>query len=272
MKLLALSDLHVEHASTREALMALPPRPDDWLILAGDVSDSVARLEWALDTLGPKFAKLFWVPGNHELWTVPRSGEVWRGDERYRRLVEVCRERAVSTPEDPYLEWPEELHGMKVKIAPIFLLYDYTFAPDAVIGHERAVAWAAESGIAAMDEVLLHFDPFPTRQAWCEARVDYTLPRLEEAATTHALVLVNHWPLRRDLVHLGRVPRYSPWCGTRASENWHVRFRAMVCVHGHLHVRNTEMRDGVRFEEVSLGYPRDWSASNGVAHYLRTIL
>jgi hypothetical protein len=43
-------------------------------------------------------------------------------------------------------------------------------------------------------------------------------------------------------------------------------------VHGHLHVRATHFRDGVRFEEVSLGYPRDWSVRHGVAPYLRQIL
>jgi hypothetical protein len=96
--------------------------------------------------------------------------------------------------------------------------------------------------------------------------------RLAEAARTHALVLVNHWPLRRDLVRLGRVARYAPWCGTRASEDYHQRYRALVSVHGHLHVRATDERDGVRFEEVSLGYPLHWDPGRGVADYLREIL
>ena len=30
--------------------------------------------------------------------------------------------------------------------------------------------------------------------------------------------------------------------------------------------------DGVRFEEVSLGYPRQWSAARGITSYLRQIL
>ena len=35
---------------------------------------------------------------------------------------------------------------------------------------------------------------------------------------------------------------------------------------------NDHFRDGVRFEEVSLGYPRDWNRDWGVAAYLRQIL
>jgi hypothetical protein len=129
-----------------------------------------------------------------------------------------------------------------------------------------------KGGILAADEALLHPDPFESREAWCSARVALTEPRLLERARTHALVLVGHWPLRRDLVRLGRVPRYSPWCGTRLTEAWHTRFGAAVVVSGHLHVRATDVRDGVRFEEVSVGYPRDWDPTRGLASYLRRIL
>jgi hypothetical protein len=73
-------------------------------------------------------------------------------------------------------------------------------------------------------------------------------------------------------VRLGRVPRYAPWCGTRETDDWHLRYRALACVHGHLHVRATDDRDGVRFEEVSLGYPAHWDQARGVSPYLRRIL
>ncbi len=69
-----------------------------------------------------------------------------------------------------------------------------------------------------------------------------------------------------------RVARYAPWCGTRASESFHRRYRALVSVHGHLHVRATDERDGVRFEEVSLGYPGHWDQTRAVDNYLRRIL
>lgn len=56
------------------------------------------------------------------------------------------------------------------------------------------------------------------------------------------------------------------------TEDWHIRFRALAVVSGHLHMRATRWRDGVRFEEVSLGYPRQWEVSRGVGEYLRQIL
>lgn len=270
MQLLALSDLHVEHQANREALLAMPARPEDWLVLAGDVSDSLAGLSWTLDLLGRKFARLLWVPGNHELWSEGKTGE--RGERRYAQLVEACRARGVLTPEDPYVEWPLTVDGKRLRIALLFSLYDYSYAPDEHTGRTRAIAWAAEEGILAADEVRLHPDPHASREAWCRARVELSEARLEDAARSHSLVLVNHWPLRHDLVRLGKVPRYAPWCGTRSSHDWHTRFRAHACVHGHLHVRATDLRDGVRFEEVSLGYPAHWDRALGAAHYLRAIL
>ena len=272
MRLFALSDVHVEHEANRVALAALPAHPDDWLVLGGDVSDTVRGLAWALDVLGPKFARLLWVPGNHELWTRPEAPAAERGEGRYAELVALCRTRGVLTPEDDYVTWPHEHEGEKVKLALLFLLYDYTFAPDAHVGRAQARSWAAEAGIEAADEIFLSPEPYPSREAWCRARVLATEPRLAHAAKDHRLVLINHWPLRRDVVRLGAVPRYSPWCGTRASEDWHRRFRAIACVHGHLHVRATDLRDEVRFEEVSLGYPRHWDPARGAEHYLRRIL
>jgi hypothetical protein len=42
-------------------------------------------------------------------------------------------------------------------------------------------------------------------------------------------------------------------------------------VYGHLHIPSTRVRDGVRFEEVSLGYPRQWNAARPLREYLRKI-
>ena len=37
-------------------------------------------------------------------------------------------------------------------------------------------------------------------------------------------------------------------------------------------MRATDYQDGVRFEEVSLGYPQQWQQANGMKAYLREIL
>lgn len=269
MKLYAISDLHVGHELNLRALQALPRYPGDWLIVGGDVGESEAQLGTTLRLLCERFQKVFWVPGNHELWTLPSDPGALRGEVKYHRLVSLCRSLGVLTPEDPYLLWPGE--GPPCVIAPLFLLYDYSFRPDDV-PEEHALAWAEEHGLVCMDEALLHPDPYPSRQAWCAARCAEAERRLSAIPKEQQTILINHFPLRRDQAILPAIPRFSIWCGTRRTEDWHTRFRARVVVSGHLHIRRTRWRDGVRFEEVSLGYPRHWAQERGVASYLREIL
>ena len=270
MKLLAISDLHVGFEKNRAAVDAMTARPDDWLILAGDVGETVEHLEWTLDTLGPRFRQLVWCPGNHELWTIGDRDA--RGQEKYERLVEVCRKRGVLTPEDDYAVF--DGGSIPYLVAPMFVLYDYTFRPDHVLP-ENAVAWARQAGVRCVDEDLLHPEPYGSRVAWCHARCAWTEDRLLRTlrATPHKTVLVNHFPLKQSLAQLPAIPRFQPWCGTRRTEDWHLRFNAAVVVTGHLHIRKTSFVDGCRFEEVSLGYPeRQWRGSRGADPYVREIL
>lgn len=269
MKLWAIGDLHVGYKENRAALGSISDHPDDWLILAGDVGDVPSHLDYVLQTIVPRFRQVVWVPGNHELWTPASLAEEKRGVAHYERLVDRCRRDGVLTPEDPWAEWPGG--GPRRAIIPMFLLFDYTFAPDLVPA-DRAVAWAAEAGVKSVDEELLSAHPFATRQDWCHARVAATEARLAALPPDARLILANHYPLRRDMAVLPRVPRFSIWCGTRLTEDWHRRYNVEAVVYGHLHLRSSKTIDGVRFEEVSLGYPKQWDRSKGVDAYLRRIL
>eukprot|EP00668_Euglena_longa_P003819 GGOE01004479.1.p1 GENE.GGOE01004479.1~~GGOE01004479.1.p1 ORF type:complete len:345 (+),score=98.67 GGOE01004479.1:51-1085(+) len=71
----ACSDLHVDMPANREWLQALPvcTDPNSILIVAGDVQHDVDKLEIALITLAYKYARVFFVPGNHDLWAAGNS-------------------------------------------------------------------------------------------------------------------------------------------------------------------------------------------------------
>lgn len=267
-RLLAISDLHIGHRVNREALATIGTYPDDWLIVAGDAGESAEHLRQVLAQLVPKFARVIWVPGNHELWCPAGEPARTRGQARYEELVAICREAGVVSPEDPYMPWPGE---PDTYIVPMFLLYDYGFRPPDV-PLDGAIGWARATGVLCGDERLLPFTPWPSRQAWCHARVAATEARLMALPANSRTVLVNHWPLRYDLARPPRVPRFSIWCGTPLTEDWGVRFRARAVVSGHVHLRTTLFRHGVRYEEVSLGYPRDWRQERGIDWYLREIL
>jgi 3',5'-cyclic AMP phosphodiesterase CpdA len=269
VKLWATSDLHVGYAENRQAVEALPAHPEDWLIIAGDTGETPAHLEFVLKTLGKRFARLVWTPGNHDLWTPRDWPAEKRGVPHYERLVALCRRRGVLTPEDDYPEWPGD--GPTRIIVPTFVLFDYSFRPTSVT-REAAVAWAADSGVRSADEDLLAPSPYATRDEWCAARVEATEARLDRLRDDCRTILVNHFPLRRDLAVLPRIPRFAIWCGTTKTNEWHRRYRIETAIYGHLHLRSTRTIDGTRFEEVSLGYPKQWNRSKGLGHYLRRII
>jgi len=257
----AISDLHLGHAENRAILDGDPPRgfAGDWLILCGDLGESLTQVEAAFRRLVPWFARVVWVPGNHELWTTDEAGGPLGGQAKYDALVRLARDHGVLTPEDPYPLWtdPNGCGDEPVFVCPLFLLYDYSFRPPG-LALEDVRAWAVEGHALCADEHHLSPAPFPDRQSWCEARVSETAARLAALDPGRRTILINHFALRRDLLFIRRVPRLAPWCGTLATEDWHVRFNAAVVVTGHQHVPRTDWRDGTRFEEVSLGYPREW--------------
>src|SRR6266508_2661564 len=258
-RLLATSDLHVNYPENRAIVEGLRPESDtDWLIVAGDIGDRSADIEWTLTLLSQRFTKVIWSPGNHELWTPNEDTVDARGEARYQYLIDMCRRIGVVTPEDDYPVWDGP--GGPAIIASLFLLYDYTFRVDGVATKEAALAKAYDAGVVCTDEYFLHPDPHPSREAWCTARVAATRKRLDACDPDLPTVLITHWPLVREPTRVLRYPDFALWCGTEQTADWHRRYRTKVAVYGHLHIPRVAEYDGVRFEEVSLGYPREWQA------------
>jgi len=265
-RLLAISDLHVGYPENRAYADTLAPAdPGDWLIVAGDVGETFADIGFVLASLANRFAKVIWTPGNHELWTLPSDPVTLRGVARYEALVAVCRRFGVVTPEDEFPVWDGP--GGPVTIAPLLTLYDYSFtavaAGRAGGAAERpadprsaALLTARAAGLMPVDEGRLHADPYPSVARWCRDRVAATGERLD--SVDGPLVLVSHWPLIPAPLRALRRPEFAPWCGTTLTGDWHTRHQVLAAVYGHLHIPRTTSHDGVRLEEVSVGYPREW--------------
>jgi 3',5'-cyclic AMP phosphodiesterase CpdA len=253
----AISDLHTGHMGNKPVTESLHPATgDDWLIVAGDVAERTDEIRWSLDLLRKRFAKVIWVPGNHELWTTTKDPMQIFGRSRYDYLVDMCDQMGVITPEHPFPVWTEE--GGPATIVPMFLLYDYTFLPVGATNKAAGLALARENNVVCTDEFLLSPEPYGTRDAWCRDRVAVTRKRLEDLDWMTPTVLVNHFPMVREPCDALFYPEFSLWCGTTETADWHTRYNATCSVYGHLHIPRTTFYDGVRFEEVSVGYPREW--------------
>lgn len=182
----------------------------------------------------------------------------------------MCRELGVTTPEDPYPVW--EGAGGPAVVAPLFLLYDYSFLPAGCATKAEGLEYAQGTGVVCSDEYLLHPDPYPSREDWCRARVAETERRLAAIPADLPTIPVNDYPLHRHPTDVLWYPEFAMWCGTSLTADWHRRFRVETMVYGHLHIPRTTWHEGVRFEEVSVGYPREWRKRPGPPGQLRRIL
>ena len=95
MKLFALSDLHVGFEANRRALDSLDHHPDDWLVLAGDLGETLEQIDAVFRAVGKKFGRVLFGPGNHELWTTEDGDHAARGTAKYDALIALARSHDV---------------------------------------------------------------------------------------------------------------------------------------------------------------------------------
>lgn len=261
-RLLAISDLHAAHRGNEEVVAALAPgHPDDWLIVAGDVADEIDQVRAVLGGLRERFARVVWTPGNHELLAGRDATPRERGVERYARYVEALQALGVDTPDDLYPVWHGP--GGPAIVAPVFTLYDYGFGAQLGPTKVERLEVAKAARVVAVDEYMLDHDPYPSREAWCAARVAATEQRLDALDPALPTVLVSHWPLHEHPTEILRHREFALWCGTPRTADWHERYRALAVVYGHLHIPRRTTLGSTRFEEVALGYPREWRRYGG---------
>lgn len=113
-------------------------------------------------------------------------------------------------------------------------------------------------GTACYDALIEQCGGLGVRNAWGLARAVLTEERPAAADSQHSTILVTHYPLVHEPTRILRYPEFAQWCGTELTADRHRRFRAVAAVYSPLHIPRATWHNGVRFEEMSIGYAREW--------------
>lgn len=264
MRVFALSDVHVDYPENMERMRRLSGSRylRDTLLLAGDVSHDLAKLADVLRCLRGKFAHVFFVPGNHDLWI--GRGEAGDSTTKFRKVLRLCAELAVATspakvasgPDDPGA-WVVPLFSWYVKpeqgAASLFVPREGDDASLSLWADEVRTRWPERLSVA--DYFLDMNEPHRNRRY--DAPVlsfSHFLPRRELMFRPSSAVL----PARA-----GRFRRFN-FSRVAGAARLDVQIRALgsvLHVYGHQHRNRDRVIDGLRYVSNCLGYPRERARS-----------
>ncbi len=239
MRVFALSDIHIDYEVNARwiADLSLTEYQDDVLILAGDVTDMRPLLEWCLITLAKRFKKVFFVPGNHELWVIREEHQ----KNSLQKFDDVC---AVVESSGASMQAFRE---RGVTIIPLLTWYDYSFGEP---GEELRSIWmdyhaCRWPGGFTEKDIAAHFAALNDKQVTVagEKVITYShfLPRID--------VMPGFIPSARRLLY--------PILGSAQLDQQLRKLNATIHIYGHSHVNRQVKIDGVSYINNAFGYPSE---------------
>jgi predicted phosphodiesterase len=238
MRILAISDLHTDFRDNRVLLEQLSDVAfqQDILIAAGDISDRIETLKSTLTLLRAKFMKVFYVPGNHELW-VRKGGDT--SIEKFFSVLALCETLDIQTsPEKVDTTW----------IVPLFSWYEPQFDAEDSADRDALGGWAD-----------FYFCKWPPEQEpVSEFFLRLNEPRLRSYDSP--VISFSHFLPRRDLLPAVERLRFKglPKVAGCVALDAQIRsLKSSVHVFGHSHIHCDRVIDGVRYIQNALRYPRE---------------
>lgn len=215
--------------------LSLSDYQDDVLIVAGDVSDMPELLARTFKSLVRRFAKVLFVPGNHELW-VRRCGHA-SSFSKFAFLKQLTADTGVSMA---------PCHVGRVSIVPLFGWYDYSFGkPSEDLLDQwmdfRCCEWLGFSN----QEVTRFF-------------TDMNVPRLKQ--NSQFIISFSHFLPRIDTMPKSIPPKHRmiyPVLGSTLLEEQVRQLGSHVHIYGHSHVNRQVEKDGMLYINSAFGRPAE---------------
>jgi calcineurin-like phosphoesterase family protein len=260
VRVFLLSDIHVDYSENMNWIRSLSDSDyaHDALLLAGDACHEIAKLERALSCLRQKFAEVFFLNGNHELWLL--GSDCSDSLKKFHRVLDLCRSLDVKTE-------PARLHDDYggVWIVPLFSWYDKPeegegslFLPREESRDDEMVAWADEhfvrwpAGRASTYFLGLNRPHLERNYDAPVVSFSHFLPRTDLMFPPHMKTPEEraHWPARAGF-------NFSRVAGTWSLDQQIRRIGSCVHAYGHQHRNRSVSIDGVLYISHCLGYPHE---------------
>jgi len=237
MRVFALSDIHVDFDANARWVSALSrcDYQQDVLILAGDVSDSLERFTQCLDAFVRRFCKVFFVPGNHDLWVL-RDPDLMSSLDKFevvKAAVKGCGATMAASI----------ING--VAFIPLLGWYDYSFGVPG----------------AELSEVWMDFRACRWPEGWSQPKITEhfisrnNLRNIEKGRVTisfsHFLPRIDVMP---DLIPPAKRNIY-PVLGSNKLERLVRQIQPDIHVYGHSHLNRDVVINGVNYINNAFAYP-----------------
>jgi len=238
MRLFAVSDIHTDFDENRQWVDSLSRADyiDDTVLLAGDISDVLARVEECFEQFCLRFKNVCFVPGNHDLW-VNRCGSP-TSLHKLDKVNELCRQYSIQTQRCTIGE---------TEITPLLSWYDYSFGE---LNDTLRRSW--------MDFKNCQW---PAELSSAEHICRYFLNKNHSLSSSpRRKVSFSHFVPRIDLMPYYIPPKYRfvyPVLGSGRIDTQIRQLQSTIHVYGHSHVNRDIVLAGVRYINNAQGYPSE---------------
>ncbi|MFA0964649.1 metallophosphoesterase [Roseivirga sp. BDSF3-8] len=238
MRLFALSDIHSDFPENYKWIANLSHQDytEDVLIMAGDIGHDLKVVKDTFRILTAKFKKVFFIPGNHDLWTVNYAGDSL---DKEKELISMAIDAGVETR-------PRVIGD--TYIVPLYAWYDFSFGEltPKLRDAWQDFVWCRWPDSMDMEAVTKHFldrnkSQVRTPEASRVVTYSHYLPRID--------VMPTYIPDHHRIVY--------PVLGTNKLDKQVRAFGADVHIYGHSHVNRETTIDGVTYINNALGYPQE---------------
>lgn len=268
-RVLALSDLHIDYAANRAKFDAIEGNERDTLLLAGDLTSDLDILGDALSAVRPKFASVFFVPGNHELWLV--GGAFADSMAKFRAILDLCASLDVQT--SPAIAAATDQHD-GVVVVPLFSWY---LKPEEGADSLHVDKPGEDPSLSMWaDERLVRW---PTSQDATASDV-FLRMNAENIARSYdrPVISLSHFLPRRELIFRspeekaagpGLPDRHPEFNFSSVAGSWGLdrqvrQLGSALHVYGHQHRNRCREIDGVVYVSHCMGYPGEDGCGSGM--------